>query len=389
MKTEDLPQSETLHEFWGVARNTPAPLDLDREFHLHLHEKYDGAGTTGGGRLVRAYYGVKPLLPRYVQLWGRQRHARTRGRATFPSWPVETRCWDLAREWLVRASTLAGGDLPVVEFWPYGRKFALVLTHDVEHQAGFDSIEEIARIEEDLGLRSSWNLVPERYRVDSRIIRRLWDAGHEVGVHGLKHDGRLFSSRRVFEERLVAIHRYAETWGAVGFRSPATYRNGEWMQSMRFEYDASFFDTDPYEPQRGGCCHVFPFRLGRLIELPYTLPQDHTLFEVLRINPLHVWLHKARWVRSVGGMVLMITHPDYLDSEERRMAYRQFLEEISRWGDAWHALPMEVARWWSGRLESYATLAGSNSVRLVTRDSRMRATIFQQAPQAAERPQSS
>src|SRR5213594_2424282 len=260
VKTESPVRSESLHEFWGVDRDIEGPSELEREFHRHLHEKYADAGATGGGPLARAYYRFKPLLPRPVQVWARKRYARTRGRVSFPAWPVETRCWDLASEWLERTTIAAGGNLPILEFWPEGRQFALVLTHDVELQPGFDTIKTISRIEEDLGLRSSWNLVPRRYRIDPEMIQWLWDSGHEVGVHGLTHDGKLFASRKVFEERLDAIHQYAVAWRAAGFRSPATHRNIEWMQSLKFEYDASFFDTDPFEPQRGGCCHVFPYR---------------------------------------------------------------------------------------------------------------------------------
>jgi len=368
--------SETLREFWGLAPDAGEASLLDSEFHTYLHEQYPHAGSSGATGLVRAYYAVKPVVPRGVQIWARQKFAARRTTGSFPSWPVETRCWDIADRWLQERAKSAGRAIAGLEFWPEGRKLALVLTHDVELQAGFEGIPAITAIEERLGLRSSWNLVPERYRIDPGVIRRLWDSGHEVGVHGLKHDGRLFANRSIFEERLGAIHRYAETWGAKGFRSPSTYRNANWMQSMNFEYDASFYDTDPYEPQAGGCCHVFPYRLGRFIELPYTLPQDHTLFEVLKVDALDVWLRKASWIRSVGGMVLLVTHPDYLNTKERLRLYEAFLREVGGWNAVWHALPMDVARWWRNRLASHATIDGAGAVRVVGPDARARARLL-------------
>src|SRR5262245_47207064 len=137
-------RSETLQEFWGVPCGAPDAGDLEREFHRHLHEGYQGAGRAGGSSLVRAYYRVKPFLPRPLQIWARQRHARARQRITFPRWPVETRCWDIASEWIRRAASVANGRVPALGFWPEGRSFALVLTHDVEHQAGFEAIKIIA-----------------------------------------------------------------------------------------------------------------------------------------------------------------------------------------------------------------------------------------------------
>jgi hypothetical protein len=150
----------------------------------------------------------------------------------------------------------------------------------------------------------------------------------------------------------------------------------EWMQAMDFEYDSSFYDTDPYEPQGGGCCHVFPYRLGRFIELPYTLPQDHTLLELLKVDPLEVWLRKASWIRSVGGMILMITHPDYLNTPDRRRLYEAFLREVCDWEEVWHARPMEVAQWWRNRLASHAIKDKEGAVRVAGPDHRARARLL-------------
>jgi hypothetical protein len=54
------------------------------------------------------------------------------------------------------------------------------------------------------------------------------------------------------------------------------------MASLPFEYDSSYPDTDPFEPQPGGCCSWLPYFNGPLVELPITLPQDHTLFVIPR-----------------------------------------------------------------------------------------------------------
>jgi hypothetical protein len=48
------------------------------------------------------------------------------------------------------------------------------------------------------------------------------------------------------------------------------------------------------------------------VELPYTLAQDHTLFETLGQCTLQIWLDKADFIARWGGMALLNAHPDYL-----------------------------------------------------------------------------
>ena len=45
--------------------------------------------------------------------------------------------------------------------WPGGKKFALVLTHDVEGQAGVDKCEQLMDIERRLDFRSSFSFIPK------------------------------------------------------------------------------------------------------------------------------------------------------------------------------------------------------------------------------------
>ena len=112
-------------------------------------------------------------------------------------------------------------------------------------------------------------------------VSDLIEAGFEVGVHGIYHDGRDLESWSTWQQRLPIAHKSAEGWNAVGFRSAACHRHSDWMQSLNFDYDSSSPDTDPFEPQNGGCCTWLPFFNGELVELPLTLRQDHTLFVIL------------------------------------------------------------------------------------------------------------
>jgi len=264
--------------------------------------------------------------------------------------------------------------------WPEGKKFAFVLTHDVESNAGLGKCASLMQLEMELGFRSSFNFVPEgSYRVPTELRKTLIADGFEVGIHDLKHDGHLFASHRGFKRRAERINGYARKWGASGFRSGFMLRNLDWLHDLDVQYDASTFDTDPFEPQPDGGHTIFPFWVPRpngnsangnsangkesasasssragYVELPYTLPQDSTLFLVLRESTPEIWKRKLDWIAQHGGMVLLDVHPDYMSfdgspqttTEYPVALYREFLDYIkTRYADQyWHALPKEVAK---------------------------------------------
>lgn len=246
--------------------------------------------------------------------------------------------------------------------WPEGKQFALVLTHDVDTQKGHDNILQLVELEESLGFRSCFNFVPERYKVSPRLREELRSRGFEVGVHGLFHDGKYFVSRDGFRKRANIINRYIKEWGAMGYRSPSMHYNLDWFHDLDVLYDSSTFDTDPFEPDPRGQKTIYPFYVNDAgkkkcyIELPYTLPQDFTLFILMREKNINIWKKKLDWIAEQGGMALINVHPDYLcydgnraGSEEYPVKYYQnFLVYVKENYKEryWHVLPRELAGVW-------------------------------------------
>ena len=338
------------------------PFDLNEAILNLTMERYrDPTGGSGrpGGTKLRAYYMLRPLLPRRLQLAMRRAFSRFQGRRQFPRWPFEPARHDLARQVYGYLAAITDEPPPWIAFWPRPYSWALVLTHDVETARGYGTMLEICALEETRNYRSSWNFVPGRYGVEDARITEIIGRGFEVGIHGLYHDGRDLESLPMIRERLPAIRAHADRWGAAGFRSPATQRHWEWMGLLGFEYDSSFPDTDPYEPQPGGSCSWLPFFIDDLVELPITLPQDHTLFVILRRAGASTWIDKARQLRARGGMALMLTHPDYMIDGAIREAYMTFLEDFRDDTTAWRALPRDVAAWWRGRAASHLERVGA------------------------------
>jgi hypothetical protein len=291
---------------------------------------------------------VKPFLPRRLQIFLRRRLVHHKRKLCQSTWPIDKGASEPPDPW---------------PGWPDHKQFALVLTHDVETEKGLKKVQNLTLLEEKLGFRSSFNFVPKKYDVPPELRRFLTCKGFEVGVHGLYHDGKLYKTRAIFNQRAAAINHYLKEWNAVGFRSPAMHHNLEWLHELSIQYDASTFDTDPFEAQSDGTGTIFPFlvyskeSLHKYVELPYTLPQDFTLFILMQEQTIDIWKKKLDWIATKGGMALVDTHPDYMHFGGERPGveeypveyYMAFLEYIEKnfEGRYWHSLPKDVARFWA------------------------------------------
>jgi peptidoglycan/xylan/chitin deacetylase (PgdA/CDA1 family) len=344
--------SNDAFSFWKLPESWRGKLaqsvaDSQKFMERLLFEEYLESRHAG---TLNAYYRIKKFIPRTIRHWINYAAVHSRSGEQFPHWPCETALIDFSREWL-KESMVAMGETDAwhIGFWPEGKRCAIVLTHDVEGPVGVARMERMADLEQRFGFLSSWNLPLNEYEIDWKVIERLRARGFEIGAHGLAHDGRMFRSWEDFQQCKVRLEELASEHQMIGYRGPSTLRNPKWIAAMNFEYDSSFADTDPYEPQPGGTCSLFPFFLSRVVELPYTLAQDHTLLHLVRRNPVSLWATKARWIQSLGGMILSLVHPDYSGDETNIRAYEELLKILADFDDAWRALPREVASWWRDR----------------------------------------
>ncbi|MCD4847669.1 MAG: hypothetical protein K8R76_05720, partial [Candidatus Aegiribacteria sp.] len=229
--------------------------------------------------------------------------------------------------------------------WPGKYTAAVMITHDVETAKGQKNIRKLIKIERDKRITSCWNFVTDRYDVDTTLISELKTSGHEIGVHGVYHDGKLFSSRAVFQKRLPAIRDAAEKWGATGFRSPSLLYKTNLLRELPFSWDSSIPAWDPFQPQPGGCRCYYPFKLSdACVELPVTLWQDFTLFEELCESGIDIWKAQIDDIYKIGGLINVIVHPDYMN-EQRLSMYDELLEHLQSKQQLWFALPSGISRW--------------------------------------------
>ncbi len=297
---------------------------------------------------------LKPFIPRRLQIAFRRALINWQLPSCRRVWPIDPNTATPPENW---------------KGWPEGKKFAVVLTHDVDTRKGNRNCRLLAEIDERMGFRSSFNFVAEDYQIDPELLNDLSRRGFEIGQHGIHHTD-IFRTRIHFREQAVKINHYLKKWQAVGFRGPSMFHNLDWIGDLDIEYDSSTFDTDPFEPQPDGAGTIFPFwvpgNAGQkgYVELPYTLPQDFLLFVLMGMKNIDVWKAKLRWVAENGGMALLITHPDYMNFSNGELGleeypskhYEEFLTHLkTEYGNQyWPVLPKDLARWWSenqGRAE--------------------------------------
>lgn len=296
-------------------------------------------------RLNNLYYFFKPLLPRRAQLVLRRSLLKLQMQKAQQHWPILETASQKPEGW---------------NGWPDGKKFAVVITHDVESLRGLKKCRALAEIDMDFGFKSAFNIVPRKYIVPTAIRWWLVNKGFEIGIHDYNHDGKLFRNKKIFDTRAQIINQYIELWDTSGFRSAAMHHNLDWIADLNISYDCSTFDTDPFEPQPDGVNTIFPFTYQQknsnncFVEIPYTLPQDFTLFVIKKEKDIKIWTEKLKWIAQNGGMATVIVHPDYINfdidgkkrfDEYRCELYMSFLDHIrSNYKDTyWNALPREVA----------------------------------------------
>src|SRR5262245_39508252 len=96
--------------------------------------------------LLSLYYWLKPAIPQGMRFALRSCY----------SVPLK---WMLTRSWPINSMSSA---VPTAwPGWPSGKRFAFVLSHDVEGRKGLGRCQSLAELEMRLGFRSCFNFVPE------------------------------------------------------------------------------------------------------------------------------------------------------------------------------------------------------------------------------------
>jgi hypothetical protein len=347
------------------------PFDPTQVIENLRREKYIESLAPGRERfvtqewLLKAYYFVRGVLPVSIRRRLQRAYFSDWRSRSFPAWPVDFTVDTLHEEFL-RLSMRAAGvrKVPFIWFWPECAPSCLIMTHDVETLAGRDFTSQLMDLDECYGIKASFQVIPEnRYEVPDEFVQEIRKRGFEFNIHDLNHDGHLYQEHGEFLRRAKKINEYGHRYDARGFRAGAMYRRLDWYDVYEFSYDMSLTNVAHLEPKRGGCCTVFPFFIGNILELPLTTSQDYSIFHILNDYSIELWKKQLNLILARNGLMSFIAHPDYLINRRARREYETLLDYlrqmISR-EKIWAALPGEVDRWWRARRQMKLVPRGSD-----------------------------
>lgn len=281
----------------------------------------------GSSRLPFSYQAV-PLWARTLigHAIGRMYRLRTPSWGAYPQWPLDLSADFLADLLDLPASPFAGEPAPVL------------LSHDIDTPEGLRNLVSLfLPIEEKVGAVSSNYIVPCAWTIDHALLAEVRDRGHEIGIHGYDHSNRTpFATPDEMLRRLSAARPLIERYGIIGYRAPSLLRTVALVEAIggMYRYDSSIPTSGGLFPvPNNGCATARPFRLGRTVEIPLTLPRDGSLL-FLGHDPREiaaVWRACAERIAASGGIVSLLTHCEHRFSGNRPMldAYQRFLDFLA------------------------------------------------------------
>jgi peptidoglycan/xylan/chitin deacetylase (PgdA/CDA1 family) len=321
-------------------------LKITRSIEYYLLEKYLKKRRTHFSRAESVAYNVLPQSVRNFIFKTFIRFKMKLNKEMFPKWPIDTT--------LVNKNEYK----KTIKPWPRSIDGGLLLTHDVDRLDCVKNIEKIRKVERQYDMKSTWNFVADKSYIDKigDVLTSLCSESCEIGCHSIKHDGTLFSNRKKFIEKIKEAHYIFSCMGFdnIGFRSPLLFRRAEWMEELSkyYEYDSSFIDTEIFSPyaHRSGCLAWHPFFIGKLLEIPITMPLDYTLFSVLSMSnreAFRLWKMKADEIIKRKGLICILTHPDFtlISNPKRIDVYNKLLSYLSE-KNLWVANGLEISKWW-------------------------------------------
>jgi peptidoglycan-N-acetylglucosamine deacetylase len=261
--------------------------------------------------------------------------------------------------------------------WPGGARCAVMLTFDVDAEAGWLSrdpsvkdrpgilsqgrygvqvgVPRILELLDQQGIRSTFFIpgwVAEQHPREARAIR---DAGHEIGHHGYLHEradpAEPEAERAAFARGLQALQEVLEV-RPVGFRSPGwdlTPITLDLVRGAGMIYSSNLMDHEwPYVHQ-----HVE----GDVVELPVQWIRDDWpffAFEPTYVNRpmssttlvLSLWQEEVLGVHEWGGIFNLTMHPQIIGHPSRLRMLRRLIEVIKSLDGVWLTTCEEVARHW-------------------------------------------
>jgi peptidoglycan/xylan/chitin deacetylase (PgdA/CDA1 family) len=282
--------------------------------------------------------------------------------------------WSEAR-WRQAVNKVRAGRSLAPTTWPAGSQMAVALSFDVDQETtslrdGRTSPALLAQGEygSRAGLPRILKLL-ERYAIPASFyipavsallhpddVRRIAQAGHEVGLHGWIHERN--SNLAEADERELT-HRAAAVLEQLVGKLPVGLRTASWdfseatlkiIRDMRLLYDSSLMgDDEPYELMEDG-------EPTGLVELPVEwIKDDYPYFGMDRLSTVRpytapslvgeVWRREFDGAYVEGGLFLLTMHPHIIGHRSRMSVLEELIQHMRSRAGVWFATHEDIARY--------------------------------------------
>jgi hypothetical protein len=198
----------------------------------------------------------------------------------------------------------------------------------------------------------------------------------EVGAHDTKHDGRLLFAR--YEDKVERLTQCKEQLEHLarsevrGFRSPLLQHSQDILDAVGqagYKFDSSVPSWEALSPtslRPHGVGTIFPFPISGIVEVPVSLPQDHQLIRAVGLSvpeAVDRLIDVSKWVKGVGGVCVLLVHPDYeFGLEGGQDEYRRLLQSFRSDPSCDIMTLGEIAEWWTNREQSQISMTDGKAI---------------------------
>jgi peptidoglycan/xylan/chitin deacetylase (PgdA/CDA1 family) len=186
------------------------------------------------------------------------------------------------------------------------------------------------------------------------VVAEIHRRGHEIGHHGYLHEALEGKTRDQEEEILTGSARILAGitgMAPVGYRAPLyeiTHETIDLLRKHGFLYASNLQDS------------LWPYRhpgTPELVELPATWILDDGPFFAFGLRPnlyrqifppsavLSVWRDEFHGIHEVGGLTMLILHPQYTGRPSRLAMLQTLVDELRAADGVWLTHGAELARY--------------------------------------------
>jgi len=287
--------------------------------------------------------------------------------------PDDSWRWPEAR-WRQAVHKVRAGRPLTPATWPNGAQVAVALSFDVDQETtslrdgrtspallaqgeyGSRGLPRILKLLERYAIPASFYIPAVSALLHPDDVRRIAEAGHEVGLHGWIHEHN--STLAEADERQLT-HRAAAVLEQLAGKPAVGLRTASWdfseatlqiIRDMRLLYDSSLMgDDEPYELLEEG-------EPTGIVELPVEwIKDDYPYFGMDRLSTVRpytapslvgeIWRREFDGANAEGGLFLLTMHPHVIGHRSRISVLEELIQHMRAQAGVWVATHEDVARY--------------------------------------------